>query len=190
MKNDARGRCSWATTELYKEYHDKEWGVPEHNDRKLYEMLILEGMQAGLSWITILNKREAFREAFDQFDYHKIALYDEAKIEELMQNPGIIRNRSKIKSAILNAQQFLKIQEEYGSFDAFLWGYVDNKPICNHFRTEADVPASTPLSETISRDLKKRGFKYVGSTIIYSYMQAVGLVNDHVQSCYLYKKAN
>ena len=147
MKKDDRERCSWATTELYKEYHDREWGKPVHDDRKLFEMLILEGMQAGLSWLTILNKRMAFREAFDEFDYQKIALYDETKMEELMQNAGIVRNRLKIRSAIINAQQFIKIQEEYG---------------------------------------KKRGFKFVGSTIVYAYMQAIGMVNDHVKSCYLY----
>ena len=186
MEKDARVRCSWATTELYKEYHDKEWGKPVHDDRKLFEMLILEGMQAGLSWLTILNKRMGFREAFDNFDYKKIALYDEAKIEELMQNANIVRNRLKIKSAITNAQQFIKIQEEYGSFDAFIWSYVAHKPIHNHFKTEEEIPASTPLSDKISKDLKKRGFKFVGSTIVYAYMQAVGIVNDHAQSCYLY----
>ena len=150
-------------------------------------MLVLEGMQAGLSWLTVLNKRMAFREAFDQFDFQKIALYDEAKIEELMQNAKIIRNRLKIKSAIVNAQQFIKIQEEYGSFDAFIWSYVDNKPVHNHFQSEAEIPAATPLSDRISKDLKKRGFKFVGSTIVYAYMQAIGMVNDHVKGCYLYE---
>lgn len=186
MKKDAKKRCSWATTELYKEYHDSEWGKPVHDDRKLFEMLILEGMQAGLSWLTILNKRMGFRQAFDNFDYHKIALYDEAKIEELMQNANIVRNRLKIKSAITNARQFINIQEEYGSFDAFIWSYVDHKPIHNHFKSEAEIPAATPLSDKISKDLKKRGFKFVGSTIVYAYMQAIGIVNDHAQSCYLY----
>lgn len=186
MKKDDRERCSWATTERYKEYHDREWGKPVHNDRKLFEMLILEGMQAGLSWLTILNKRMAFREAFDQFDYHKIALYNETKIDELMQNPNIVRNRLKIKSSIINAQQFIKVQEEYGSFDAFIWSYVDNKPILDHFKSETEIPAKTPLSDKISKDLKKRGFKFVGSTIVYAYMQAIGIVNDHVKSCYLY----
>ena len=186
MKKDDKERCSWATTELYKEYHDSEWGKPVHDDRKLFEMLILEGMQAGLSWLTILNKRMGFREAFDNFDYQKIALYDEAKIEELMQNANIVRNRLKIKSAITNAQQFIKIQEEYGSFNAFIWSYVDHKPIHNHFKSEAEIPAATPLSDKISKDLKKRGFKFVGSTIVYAYMQSIGMVNDHVQSCYLY----
>ena len=179
-------RCSWATTELYKEYHDEEWGKPVHDDRKLFEMLVLEGMQAGLSWLTILNKRAAFKEAFNEFDYQKIALYDETKIDELMQNPNIVRNRLKIKSTITNAQQFIKIQEEYGSFDKFIWSYVKNRPIHNHFKSEADIPATTPLSDRISKDLKKRGFKFVGSTIIYAYMQAIGIVNDHVKGCYLY----
>lgn len=187
MEKDGRKRCSWATTELYQEYHDREWGRSVRDDRKLFEMLILEGMQAGLSWLTILNKRMAFREAFDQFDYQKIARYGEAEIEELMQNAGIVRNRLKIKSAITNAQQFMKVQEEYGSFDAFIWSYVDYKPIHHHFGTEAEIPAATPLSDQISKDLKKRGFKFVGSTIIYAYMQAIGMVNDHVKSCYLYE---
>ena len=186
MKKDDRERCSWATTELYKEYHDEEWGKPVHDDRKLFEMLVLEGMQAGLSWLTILNKRAAFKEAFNEFDYQKIALYDETKIDELMQNPNIVRNRLKIKSTITNAQQFIKIQEEYGSFDKFTWSYVKNRPIHNHFKSEADIPATTPLSDRISKDLKKRGFKFVGSTIIYAYMQAIGIVNDHVKGCYLY----
>lgn len=181
-------RCSWATTDLYKEYHDKEWGIPVHDDDKLFEMLILEGMQAGLSWLTILNKREAFREAFDHFDCRKVALYDEAKIESLMKNEKIVRNRLKIQSAVTNARQFIKIQEEYGSFDAYLWAYVNNEPIRNHFSTEAEVPASTPLSDRISKDLKKRGFKFVGSTIVYAYMQAVGIVNDHVKGCCLYEE--
>ena len=187
MKKDDRERCCWATTELYKEYHDREWGKPVHDDRRLFEMLILEGMQAGLSWLTILNKRVAFREAFDQFDYQKIALYDETKIDALMQNANIVRNRLKIKSAIINAQQFIRIQEEYGSFDAFIWSYVDNKPIHNHFKSEAEVPAATPLSDKISKDLKKRGFKFVGSTIVYAYMQSIGIVHDHVKRCYLYE---
>ncbi len=182
-------RCSWATTDLYKDYHDHEWGKPVHDDDKLFEMLILEGMQAGLSWLTILNKREAFRIAFDHFDCHKVALYDESKIDELMKNKGIIRNKLKIQSAITNAQQFIKIQEKYGSFDSFIWSYVDNTPILNHFQSESDLPAKTALSDQISKDLKKLGFKFVGSTIIYAYMQAVGIVNDHVMGCHLYSNA-
>ena len=146
-------------------------------------------MQAGLSWLTILNKREAFRIAFDHFDCHKVALYDESKIDELMKNKGIIRNKLKIQSAITNAQQFIKIQEKYGSFDSFIWSYVDNTPILNHFQSESDLPAKTALSDQISKDLKKLGFKFVGSTIIYAYMQAVGIVNDHVMGCHLYSNA-
>lgn len=188
METDNIERCSWATTDLYKAYHDNEWGKPVHDDDKLFEMLILEGMQAGLSWLTVLNKRESFREAFDKFDCRKVALYDEAKIEELMQNEKIIRNRLKIKSAIVNAQQFIKIQEEYGSFDWFIWSYVDNKTIKNHFDNEEEIPARTLLSDQISKDLKKRGFKFVGSTIIYAYMQAIGMVNDHVKRCHFYAK--
>lgn len=188
MQKDNIARCSWATTDLYKEYHDKEWGRPLHDDDKLFEMLILEGMQAGLSWLTILNKREAFREAFDGFDCRKVARYDEAKIEELMGNERIIRNRLKIKAAVTNAQQFLKIQEEFGSFDAYIWSYVENKPIQNHFAAVDEIPATTPLSDRISKDLKKRGFKFVGSTIVYAYMQSVGMVNDHVKSCHLYQR--
>ncbi|RGC25617.1 DNA-3-methyladenine glycosylase I [Enterocloster aldenensis] len=187
MEKENIKRCSWATTDLYKAYHDKEWGQPVHDDDKLFEMLILEGMQAGLSWLTVLNKREAFREAFDRFDCRKVALYDETKIEDLMKNEKIIRNRLKIKSAIINAQQFINIQKEYGSFDSFIWSYVDNKPIENHFDTEGDIPARTALSDKISKDLKKHGFKFIGSTIIYAYMQAIGIVNDHVKSCHLYK---
>jgi len=182
-------RCSLATTDLYKDYHDHEWGKPVHDVDKLFEMLILEGMQAGLSWLTILNKREAFRIAFDHFDCHKVALYDESKIDELMKNKGIIRNKLKIQSAITNAQQFIKIQEKYGSFDSFIWSYVDNTPILNHFQSESDLPAKTALSDQISKDLKKLGFKFVGSTIIYAYMQAVGIVNDHVMGCHLYSNA-
>lgn len=187
MSREHAERCSWATTDLYRDYHDKEWGIPVHDDDKLFEMLILEGMQAGLSWLTILNKREAFREAFDSFDCRKVALYDDAKIDALMQNEKIIRNRLKIRSAVGNARQFIKIQEQYGSFDAYIWSYVDNKPINNHFSTEAEIPAATPLSDRISKDLKKRGFKFVGSTIVYAYMQSIGMVNDHVKRCFLYK---
>lgn len=187
MKHSELKRCGWSNTELYNDYHDHEWGRPIHDDKKLFEMLILEGMQAGLSWITILNKREAFREAFDDFDMKKISEYDESKIEELMQNEKIIRNRLKIKSAITNAKLYLKIQEEHGSFDSFIWSYVNNKPIKNHFTDIIEIPASTPLSDKISKDLKKRGFKFVGSTIIYAYMQSIGLVNDHIKECYLYE---
>lgn len=187
MKKDELKRCGWSNTELYNNYHDNEWGRPIHEDKKLFELLILEGMQAGLAWITVLNKREAFREAFDNFDINKIAKYEESKIQELMQNEKIIRNKLKIKSAITNAKLFLKIQDEYGSFDRFIWSYVDNKPIKNHFNKLSEIPTSTPLSDKISKDLKHMGFKFVGTTIIYAYMQAIGLVNDHLKECYLYQ---
>ncbi|WP_334096292.1 glutamine-hydrolyzing GMP synthase [Helicobacter typhlonius] len=183
-------RCPWATDKdeaarkLYEDYHDNEWGVPLHEDKKLFEFLLLEGFQAGLSWITILKKREHFRAAFDDFDYHKIITYDESKIESLMHNEGIIRNRAKIESAISNAKAFLAVQREFGSFDKYIWGFVNHKPIINTFESIADLPATTPLSDTISKDLKKRGFKFVGSTIVYAFMQAVGIVNDHLTSCF------
>lgn len=177
-------RCPWAGTEqIYIDYHDNEWGIPLHDDRRLFEMLILEGMQAGLSWITILKKRENFRRAFDNFDAEKIADYDSDKIEELMQNAGIIRNRRKITAAVGNAKAFLEIQKEFGSFDKFIWSYVGGVPIVNHLKKMSEVPANTPLSDKISRDLKKRGFNFVGTTIIYSFMQAVGMVDDHLTSC-------
>ncbi|WP_300599482.1 glutamine-hydrolyzing GMP synthase, partial [uncultured Helicobacter sp.] len=183
-------RCAWATDKdeaarkLYEDYHDNEWGVPLHEDKKLFEFLLLEGFQAGLSWITILKKREAFRAAFDDFDYHKIITYDESKIESLMHNEGIIRNRAKIESAISNAKAFLAVQREFGSFDKYIWGFVNHKLIINTFESIADLPSSTPLSDTIAKDLKKRGFKFVGSTIVYAFMQAVGIVNDHLTSCF------
>ena len=177
-------RCEWAGPDpIYITYHDNEWGRPLHDDTKLFEMLILEGMQAGLAWITVLKKREAFREAFDGFDPHKVALYSDDKIEELMGNKGIIRHRGKISAAIGNAKAFISIQEEYGSFDRFIWEYVGNNPIINTANSLAELPASTPLSDQISKDLKKRGFKFVGSTIIYSFMQAVGMVDDHMVWC-------
>lgn len=188
MGGESVGRCSWVTTDLYRDYHDREWGIPTHDDDRLFEMLVLEGMQAGLSWITILNKREAFRKAFDGFDCRKVAAYDDAKVEEMMLNRGIVRNRSKITAAVTNAQCFLRVQEEFGSFDAFIWSYVGGEPILNRFSSEHEVPASTPLSDRISRDLKARGFKYVGSTIVYSFMQAIGMVNDHVRGCHLYRE--
>ncbi len=182
-------RCSWAgDLKIYQDYHDNEWGRPVHDDRKLFEMLILEGMQAGLSWITVLKKRDDFRVAFDNFDYHKVVKYDEKKVEELMNNEKIIRNRLKIKGSIINAQLFIKIIEEHGSFDKFIWKYVDNMPIINHFESMQDVPASTELSDKISKDLKKMGFKFVGSTIIYAFMQATGMVFDHFTDCHVYKE--
>lgn len=178
-------RCNWADgNPLYQNYHDNEWGVPVFDDEKLFEFLLLETFQAGLSWITILRKRENFRNAFDAFDYHKIAKYDSLKEEELIQNSGIIRNKLKIKAAITNAQAFLKIQNEFGSFSHYFWAFTDGKPIQNTFTNIKEVPATTPLSDTISNDLKKRGFKFVGSTIIYAHMQACGMVNDHLITCF------
>jgi DNA-3-methyladenine glycosylase I len=167
-------------------YHDEEWGMPKHDDRRLFEDLVLDGAQAGLSWMTILRKRENYREAFDGFDPVKVAAYNEAKIEELLGNAGIIRNRQKINSAIKNAQASLNVQEEFGSFDAYIWGYVDGEPIQNSRQAMSELPAKTDLSEAISKDLKKRGFSFVGPTIIYAFMQAVGLVNDHTIGCFRY----
>lgn len=182
-------RCHWAgDLPIYVDYHDHEWGWPVHDDNKLFEMLILEGMQAGLSWITVLKKRDAYRKAFDGFDPKKVALYGEEKIEELMNNEGIIRNRLKINSAITNARVFLEVAENYGSFDEFIWRYVDNTPIIGHWKRVEDVPAITPLSDRISKDLKKMGFKFVGSTILYAFMQAIGMVNDHLSDCFVYQE--
>jgi DNA-3-methyladenine glycosylase I len=179
-------RCSWAGNKpTYIDYHDNEWGRPAHDDVKLFEMLILEGMQAGLAWITVLNKREAFREAFDGFDPNKVAHYGDSKIQELLANEKIIRNRLKINAAVSNAKVFLKVIEEYGSFDKFIWRYVNYMPIINHWEKHDDLPAFTPLSDKISKDLKEMGFKFVGSTIVYSFMQAVGMVNDHITQCFL-----
>ena len=186
-KTSDKIRCNWAIDDiLYQKYHDEEWGVPVYDDDVLFEFLILETFQAGLSWITILKKRENFRKAFDNFNYKKIANYDEEKLEELRSDEGIIRNRLKIKSAVTNAKAFMKIQEEFGSFSEYIWGFVNGKPILNHFETIVDIPATTPLSDTISKDLKKRGFTFVGSTIVYAFMQAVGMVNDHTKNCYKY----
>jgi len=183
---EERTRCSWAgDTPIYVDYHDNEWGRPTHDDRELFELLVLEGAQAGLSWLTILKKREAYREAFDGFDPAKVARYDEAKVEELMANAGIVRNRRKIEAAVANAGLFLDVAREFGSFDAFTGGCVEGEPIVNHWKTQADVPATTPLSDRISKDLKKRGFKFVGSTIVYAYMQSIGMVNDHVADCFV-----
>ncbi len=184
-------RCQWVgdwsdVDDIMVRYHDEEWGIPKRDDRRLFEDLVLDGAQAGLSWLTILRKRENYRAAFDNFDPAKVAQYDDARIEELLQNPGIIRNRQKINSAIKNARAFLKIQEEFGSFDAYIWGFVDGRPIQNAWQTISDLPAKTELSETISKDLKKRGFSFVGPTIVYAFMQAVGLVNDHTIDCFRY----
>ncbi|MBE6012060.1 MAG: DNA-3-methyladenine glycosylase I [Lachnospiraceae bacterium] len=177
-------RCGWAGNEqIYVDYHDKEWGRPLHDENRLFEMLILEGQQAGLSWITILKKRENMREAYDNFDPEKIARYGDEKIEELMNNPGIIRNKLKIKSAVNNAGRYMALKEEGFTLDDFLWKYVNYMPIINHFKSYKEAPAKTELSDRISKDLKKLGFSFVGSTIIYAYMQAIGMVNDHEESC-------
>jgi DNA-3-methyladenine glycosylase I len=183
-------RCFGNGIPIYEEYHDNEWGRPVHDDRQLFEMLILEGAQSGLSWITVLKKRQAYKKAFDNFDAKKIALYDDKKVQELMVNEGIVRNRLKINAAIINAKLFLDLQKTHGSFDKFLWGYVDFNPIVNNVKKAEDFVASTPLSDKISGDLKKLGFKFVGSTIIYAFMQAVGMVNDHFVSCSVYKELN
>jgi len=178
-------RCDWATADLiYVRYHDEEWGVPVHDDRVLFEFLLLEGAQAGLSWLTILKKREAYRKAFAKFDPRKVARYDAAKVAALMADAGIVRNRLKIESAIRNARAFLDVQAEFGSFSNYQWGFVGGKPLQNRVRTLRDVPARTEISDAFSKDLKKRGFNFVGSTIIYAHMQAVGMVNDHVESCF------
>ena len=180
-------RCPWPSDDkLMIKYHDKEWGVPLHNDRKLFEFLILEGFQAGLSWRTILHKRENFRKAFDNFDFNKVAKYDKRKINSLLKNEGIIRNKLKIEAAITNAKAFLQVRKEFGTFDKYIWSFVSGKPIQNKFKLLKELPAKTALSDKISEDLKKRGFKFVGSTIVYAHMQATGMVNDHVVSCYRY----
>ena len=186
---EEKNRCAWClSSDLYKEYHDKEWGKPVYEDATLFEFLILETFQAGLSWITILNKRENFRKAFDNFDYKKIAIYKEDKIEELLQDAAIIRNKLKVHSAVTNAQAFMKIQLEFGSFSKYIWAFINNKPIVNKWKTLSEVPATTPLSDALSKDLKKRGFKFVGSTVVYAHMQATGMVNDHLLDCFTRKQ--
>ena len=182
-------RCSWSGTEpIYIKYHDEEWGVPVHDDRHLFEMLILEGAQAGLSWITVLKKRENYRKAFDNFDAKKIAKYNEKKIEALLENEGIIRNKLKVRSTVLNAKAFLAIQKEFGSFDNYIWQFTGHKTIVNRRESIKDIPARTPESDAMSKDLLKRGFKFVGSTICYAFMQATGMVNDHMTDCFRYKQ--
>src|SRR5438309_2157045 len=181
-------RCPWATTEPNITYHDEEWGVPVHDDRLLFEFLILEGAQAGLSWITILTKRENYRRAFDHFDAHKIARYNSRKIEKLLVDPGIVRNRLKIASAVGNAKALLAVQKEFDSFDDYIWRFTGGKPIHNHWKSLKEIPATTPASDAMSRDLIKRGFRFVGSTICYAFMQAVGMVNDHTVDCFRYGK--
>lgn len=182
MKN----RCSWAEGqfEAYEKYHDEEWGVPVHDDKTHFEFLILEGAQAGLSWATVLKKREGYRKAFANFEVDKVAKYSEEKIQELIENPEIIRNKLKIRGAVINAQKFMEVQQEFGSFNKYIWQFVGGKPIVNKWKSMKECPATTPESDALSKDLKKRGFKFVGSTVIYAHMQACGLVNDHVVSCF------
>ena len=179
-------RCAWATTPLGIAYHDEEWGVPLHDDRRLFEFLILEGAQAGLSWELILQKRESYREAFDGFDPEKVVAYDDAKVAELLANPGIVRNRLKVSSAIGNARAFLDAQAEFGSFDAYIWEFVGGEPLRNAWDSLSGIPASTPQSETMSKELRRRGFRFVGPTICYAFMQATGMVNDHTVDCFRY----
>jgi len=182
-------RCAWVGNDpLYQTYHDTEWGVPLHDDRLLFEFLVLEGAQAGLSWITILRKREAYRQAFADFDPVQVAFFGDANVVELLANPGIVRNRLKIASAIANARAFLKVQEQFGSFDAYIWRFMDGIPLQNTWTRIAEVPARTELSDTLSRDLKRRGFNFVGSTICYAFMQAVGMVNDHTTDCFRWRE--
>lgn len=181
-------RCEWATEEPNLSYHDKEWGRPEHNDQKLFEFLILEGAQAGLSWITILKRREGYRKAFSNFDAKKVAKYNQKQIAKLIKDESIIRNRLKITSAVNNAKQFLKVKQEFGTFDKYIWSFVDHKPIKNKFKKLSDLPAFTLISEKMSKDLKKRGFNFVGPTICYALMQAIGMVNDHTSGCFRYQK--
>lgn len=185
-------RCHWVTEDpLYIRYHDEEWGVPVRDDRKLFEFLVLESAQAGLSWITVLRKRENYREAFSGFDYERVAKYGESHVKKLLQNAGIIRNEMKIRAAINNAQRFIEVREEFGTFSDYMWSFVDNKPLLNRRRTPKQIPATTALSDRFSKDLKARGFKFLGSTVIYAHMQAVGMVNDHLVTCRCYsgKKA-
>jgi DNA-3-methyladenine glycosylase I len=181
-------RCEWATDQIEIDYHDKEWGIPLHNDKKLFEFLVLEGMQAGLSWLVILNKRQEFRKAFDNFEVEAVANYDDSKIKELCQNPLIIRNKKKIEATVSNANAFVKVQKEFGSFDAYIWKFVSYKPIQNSWKTFNDVPSTSLESDMIYKDLKGRGFKFVGSKICYSMMQAIGMVNDHTTGCFRYKQ--
>ena len=182
-------RCAWAgdSSLEYITYHDKEWGVPVRDDKVQFEFLILEGAQAGLSWSTILNKREGYRKNFADFDVQKVARFTPKRIEKILQDPAVVRNRLKVESAVTNAKAFIKVQKEFGSFSNYIWGFVDGKPIQNKFKKDSDVPATSPESDALSKDLKKRGFKFVGSTIMYAHMQATGLVNDHVTSCFRYK---
>jgi len=183
------GRCPWAGTSdpQYIAYHDEEWGVPVRDDRLHFEFLILEGAQAGLAWSTILRKRDGYREAFDHFDPQRVAGFDESRLETLLENPGIVRNRLKVRAAVTNAQAFLAVQEEFGSFDAYVWPFVGGRPIQNQWRDQGGVPVTSPESDALSKDLKRRGFKFVGSTIVYAHMQATGMINDHILSCFRHR---
>jgi DNA-3-methyladenine glycosylase I len=187
---DSKVRCSWVAggNELYYRYHDNEWGVPVHDDRELFEFLTLEAAQAGLSWATVLNKREGYRKAFDNFDIEKVAKYSDKKIAQLLENPEIIRNKLKVNATVINAGRILEMQKEFGSFDAYIWQFVDNKIIQNKWKLMEDVPAKTALSDAMSKDLKKRGFKFIGTTICYAFMQATGMVNDHTVDCFCFSK--
>jgi DNA-3-methyladenine glycosylase I len=187
-KNQSKSRCRWAGKEIFRSYHDQEWGVPVHDDRLHFEFLILEGAQAGLSWETVLKKRGGYRKAFDNFDPVKVARYRESRIEKLLSNPEIIRNRLKVKSAVTNAKAFLEVQKEFGKFDDFIWQFVGGKPIQNRWKSMDQLPATSEVSDLLSKDLKKRGFKFVGSTIIYAHMQAIGMVNDHETTCFRYRE--
>ena len=190
QKMPEKKRCGWSANsfEAYIKYHDEEWGVPVHDEKTHFEFLILEGAQAGLSWSTIIKKREGYRSAFAGFDFEMVAQYGEGMVEELLQDSSIIRNRLKIKSAITNAKNFIKVREEFGSFDTYIWSFVNGQPLVNHWKTMSEVPATTSLSDKISKDLKKRGFKFVGSTIIYAHMQAIGMVNDHTVDCFRHEE--
>ncbi|MFV1995442.1 MAG: DNA-3-methyladenine glycosylase I [Verrucomicrobiales bacterium] len=189
FKTLPESRCEWAGEDsLYRAYHDREWGVPQHRDRRLFEFLILEGAQAGLSWITILRKRENYRLAYDRFEFEKVARYTARKKATLLKNEGIVRNRLKVEASVLNARAFIAVREEFGTFNHYLWGFVDGTPIQNSYRSLSELPAHTPLSNALSKDLKGRGFKFVGSTICYALMQAVGMVNDHTTSCFRYSE--
>ncbi len=187
MVDEQVTRCTWAKHELELVYHDTEWGVPVHEDRKHFEFIVLDGVQAGLSWLTVLKKRENYRKAMDNFDPVKVARYDDTKIQQLLQDPGLVRNKLKMAAAVTNAQAFLKIQEAYGSFDEYIWQFVDGKTRVNQWQSHEGVPATSSQSDAMSKDLKKRGFKFVGSTICYAYMQAAGMVNDHLAGCFRYK---
>lgn len=189
MKSKETKRCPWCLGDpLYVDYHDREWGVPVHDDRKWFEFLLLEGVQAGLNWLMVLKKRENYRQAYDGFDYARVARYGEDKIAGLLANPGLVRNRAKIAASVCNARAFLETREEFGSFDRYMWAFVDGRPLMNRWRSDGQIPASTPLSDRISADLRRRGFKFVGTTIVYAHMQATGMVNDHLVQCFRHKE--